>query len=41
MKIEKRRGVDILVDNAKLKFLFYCHEAGKTTYGLFFDRLIL
>jgi hypothetical protein len=24
-----------LLDNAKLKILFYCHGAGKITYGRF------
>jgi hypothetical protein len=31
-----QRGVDFfLLDNAKHKILFYCHGAGKITYGRF------
>jgi hypothetical protein len=26
-----------VLDNAKLKILFYCHEAGKITYGCNFN----
>jgi hypothetical protein len=29
------------LDNAILKILFFCHEAGKITYGSFFGRLLL
>jgi hypothetical protein len=30
-----------LLDNAKLKILFYCHGVGKITYYRFFERLLL
>jgi hypothetical protein len=30
-----------LLDNAKLKILFYCHGVGMITYDRFFERLLL
>jgi hypothetical protein len=40
MGFEYRFKIDFLY-NAKLKILFYFHEAGKITYGWFFDKLLL
>jgi hypothetical protein len=31
----------LVLDNVKLKILFYCHEPGKITYGRFFVRMLL
>jgi hypothetical protein len=34
-------SIFLLLDNAKLKILFYCHGVGKITYDQFFERLLL
>jgi hypothetical protein len=37
----RSNSIRILLDNAILNILFYCHGVGKITYDRFFERLLL